>query len=277
MREWIGPVLAGPAKHLLRLARDPEYRIYCGLDAALGGKARLHECRARVHNLNLEIPDAASFLASYKEIFVDRTLDFPWPGEDPRILDLGANIGLSVLAFKRAHPRARITALEPDPSLFEILKRNVHGNGFTDVTLIPKAAWHEAARLPFVPDGADGGKTVARSTESTAAMRALEVEALSLPDLLRDQSFDYVKMDIEGAERAVLPACAGLLGKTSFIVVEYHGGTGGSSALASVLGPLEAAGFQIQVHTVRSPRHPFLEQGRGGDYDLILHIYGSRR
>jgi hypothetical protein len=30
------------------------------------------------------------------------------------------------------------------------------------------------------------------------------------------------------------------------------------------------------VHTVRSPAHPFLDDGTARDYDLILHIYGSR-
>ncbi len=277
MREWFGPLIEAPAKHLLRLARDREYRTFCGLDAALGGAPRFQERRARVGGLRLVIPDAASFLISYREIFVERTLDFQWLGEEPRILDLGANIGLSVLAFKRAYPRARITALEPDPRLFDVLKRNVHGNGFSDVTLIQKAAWSEATKLPFVPDGADGGRALPRNSESTVTMKVTEVEALSLPDLLREQSFDYVKMDIEGAERTVVPACAGLLGKVSRVFVEYHGYPNEKPALASVAGPLEDAGFQIQIHTVRSAPHPFLEDGPGHDCHLILHIYGTRR
>ena len=276
MMEWLGPLVLGPAKHLLRLAREPEYRTYCRLEASLGRIPRFRECRARVHGLNLAIPDAASFLISYREIFVERTLAFPWSGAEPRILDLGSNIGLSVLAFKRAFPRARVTALEPDPHLFEILSRNVHGNGFTDVALVAKAAWREAARLRFVPDGADGGRAFAPGAQPAAAGRALEVDAIDIPALLREEQYDFVKMDIEGAESAVIPASAGALGKVSYIFVEYHGVSTEKPALASVVGPLEEAGFRIQVHTVRSPAHPFLEGGSGREYDLILHIYGSR-
>ena len=282
MTGWLGPLVQEPAKHLIRLARDAEYRTFCWLEASLGGMPRFRETRARVHGLNLAIPDPASFLISYREIFVERTLAFPWSGAEPRILDLGSNIGLSVLAFKRAFPRARVTAVEPDPSLFEILTRNVHGNGFTDVTLLSKAAWREAARLRFVPDGADGGRAlvpgvqIQPGAESARAAETLEVDAIDIPALLREEPFDFVKIDIEGAERAVIPASVEALGKVSYIFVEYHGISTEKPALAEVIGPLERAGFRIQVHTVRSPAHPFLERDAVRDYDLILHIYGSR-
>jgi FkbM family methyltransferase len=277
MIEWFGPLVQGPAKHLLRLARDRDYRSYCSLDAKLRSVPRRQECRARVGEWNLAIPDAASFLSSYREIFVERTLDFPPDKDEPRILDLGANIGLSVLAFKQRHPRARVTALEPDPSLFQILTQNVHGNGFTDVTLIPKAAWREDARLPFAPDGADGGRAIlGPSLGADPSARRLDVEAIGLPELLRREAFDYIKMDIEGAERVVLPACAGLLGGVSRMFVEYHGAAHETSALGSVLAPLEEAGFHIQVQTVRSARHPFLDGESGPGFDLILHIYATR-
>lgn len=291
---WFRPLVEGPAKHLLRLARDPEYRAYCRLDASLGGRPRFQECHARVHGMNLVIPDSASFLISFHEIFVERTLAFPWSGAEPRILDLGSNIGLSVLAFKRAFPRALVTAVEPDPRLFEVLRRNVHGNGFADVTLIQKAAWSEATRLRFLPDGADGGRTFSpdagptspgvvssspgavSSSPGAAVGNALDVEAVDIPALLREERFDFVKMDIEGAERVVIPASAGALDRVSFIFVEYHGASTEKPVLASVVGPLEKAGFRIQVHTVRSPDHPFLKGDANQDYNLILHIFGSR-
>lgn len=277
MMEWLAPLVQGPAKHVLRLARDRDYRAFCSLDAKLRGVPRFQERHVKVDGWSLTVPDAASFLSSYHEIFVERTLDVPQDRDEPRILDLGANIGLSVLAFKRRHPRARITALEPDPSLFQILTQNVHGNGFTDVTLLQRAAWTEATRLPFEPDGADGGRAVVtRSSGVEPGARWVDVEAISVPDLLRRETFDYVKMDIEGAERQVLPACAGLLGGVSRMFVEYHGAAHEPSALGAVLAPLEAAGFHIQVQTVRSPRHPFLEDGAGLGLDLILHLYAMR-
>src|ERR1700675_3524001 len=105
------------------------------------------------------------------------------------------------------------------------------------------------------PTGADGGRTLAPGPGSAEAGSALEVEAIDIPELLRRETYDFVKMDIEGAERAVIPASAGALGNVSHIFVEYHGNSSEKPALASVVGPLEEAGFRIQVHTVRSPDH----------------------
>ena len=267
-------VVRRTARPWVRLAREPEFRTLCRLRLALQGVPRHRECRARVHGLDLVIPDAASFLASYREIFVERTLAFHAAGDAPRILDLGANIGMSVLYFKRLYPRARVTALEPDPAMFPCLTRNVHGNGFTDVTLIQRAAWHSTTRLEFLPDGADGGRTFAAGAEPMGAK--VEVESVDVPALLGNERFDFVKMDIEGAEHSVLPACADALGGVRQIFVEYHGSSSVPSAMGAVLGTLERSGFHVQVHTVRSAEHPLLESGDAPGCDLILHLYGSR-
>jgi predicted O-methyltransferase YrrM len=42
----------------------------------------------------------------------------------PLILDCGANVGVSVLYFKRLYPDAEIIAFEPDEDVFAILKQN---------------------------------------------------------------------------------------------------------------------------------------------------------
>src|SRR5688572_8635835 len=60
--------------------------------------------------------DGASFVASYSEIFKRGIYRFETPSESPQIIDCGANIGLSVIYFKRLFPAARITAFEADPT-----------------------------------------------------------------------------------------------------------------------------------------------------------------
>ena len=44
------------------------------------------------------------------------------------ILDCGANIGLSVLYFKKCFPTCKILAFEPNPDVYEILKKNIELN-----------------------------------------------------------------------------------------------------------------------------------------------------
>jgi len=263
------PMVSGPARHVQRLAADPEYRTLARLESALGRLPRATPCRARVHGWNLEIPDAASFLSSYREIFVDRRHAFPWPGPaPPRILDLGANIGLSVLFFKHLHPRARILALEADPGMFRILERNLRGNGFDDVERIARAAWNADTRLPFAPDGADGGRV------ALSGPAPLEVAAVDLGALLRGRDFDFVKVDVEGAEDVVLPACRETLQRARYLAVEYHSIPGRRQSLADLLRLMEECGFRVHVHSVISSPTPFVEVRPHAGFDLQLHLFG---
>jgi FkbM family methyltransferase len=275
------PLLAGPARHVLRLASDPEYRTLAILESRLGRRARRAPCQVRVHGWRLEVPDAASFLSTWRDIFVERLYEFPWQeSRPPRILDLGANIGLSVLYFAGRYPGARVVALEPDPDIFRVLERNVAASGFTGVELVPRAAWTEAARLAFWPDGADGGRLQPdpgdgggpASGGPRVARSPVEVEAVSLPELLARERFDVVKMDIEGAEEAVVPACRGVLGGIRFAAIEYHSTAGRPQALAAVLEALQANGFRIHAREAVANPSPFQGPRAQDGFDLQLHV-----
>jgi FkbM family methyltransferase len=41
----------------------------------------------------------------------------------PYIIDAGANIGLSIIYFKKKYPNSKIVAFEPDKLIFNILKK----------------------------------------------------------------------------------------------------------------------------------------------------------
>jgi len=44
------------------------------------------------------------------------------------VIDIGANVGQSSYAFRRIFQDAEIHAFEPNPSIFEVLKENLHGS-----------------------------------------------------------------------------------------------------------------------------------------------------
>ena len=41
------------------------------------------------------------------------------------VIDCGANIGMSITYFKRLYPKSKIIGFEPDPKIFETLKKNI--------------------------------------------------------------------------------------------------------------------------------------------------------
>jgi len=265
---FIKPLYHEPAKHIYRLIFEVEYRKYRLLESKLRKIPRFRECRARVHGWELSIPDSASFLSTYKSIFTDRIYAFKFDGDEPRILDLGANIGLSVLFFKKLYPKAHITAFEADPKIFGYLTRNVHGNGYTDVQLVNKAAWHENTTLQFSAEGADGGRAAFAGDGNI-----INIEAIDINQFLKDHQFDFLKMDIEGAEEFVLPACKDHLAAFQYVFLEYHSKLGRKQCLDRIIGLLAEAGFRIHLHTVKCSPSPFVEISLNAGFDLELNIF----
>src|SRR5262249_54931953 len=88
----------------------------------LGKMPRLRETTVGLMGRRVRIPDGASFVHMYREIFRREIYRFRCEREDPFIIDGGANIGLGILYFRKIFPRSRILAFEPDPKIFAILQ-----------------------------------------------------------------------------------------------------------------------------------------------------------
>jgi FkbM family methyltransferase len=262
------PIFIQPLRHIYKLVTVPEYFTYSLLWSHIKSGKRYHEYHVKVNNWKLTIPDNLSFLSSYKEIFVDKIYAFEWENQSPNILDIGSNIGLSILFFKSLYPDAKITGFEADSKIFKYLEKNINENSISHVTLINKAIWYENTSLDFVSEGADAGKI----SDDEGNMR---VEAVDILDILSHQKFDFLKMDIEGAEEFVIPRCRGFLNDIKFIFIEYHSKLGQKQCLDQILLILKEAGFRIHICGVNSNSlSPFLEIKIQSGFDLQLNIFG---
>ncbi len=264
-------VLREPIYWLKRLISEKDYRIYLSLQVKLAGIPRFTECRLKLYEWDLVIPDAASFITTYAEIFVEQIYKIRFEEEAPYILDLGANIGLSVLYLKRLYPKARITAFEADSRIFSCLEQNIKGNGYSDVLLVNKAVWHENATLQFCSEGGDGGRVAWNGDTST-----VEVQAQDIRELLAGRTVDFLKMDIEGAEDLVLQASREYLPAVRKIFVEYHSRAGEHQQLDKIISVLAGAGFRLHLQSAFSSPSPFVERRVHSGYDLQMNIFGWR-
>ena len=163
---------------------------------------RFTKTMVRASGLSIDIIDKLSFVFMYQEIFGKEIYKFNSKSEQVIIVDCGANIGLSVMYFKRLYPAARIIAFEPDPIAFEVLRANVVRNGFSGVELHNSALWSIDGESSFVPDGADGG----RLSVASAGPGLVNVKVESLRRYLGPR-IDMLKIDIEGAEFEVSRGC----------------------------------------------------------------------
>jgi FkbM family methyltransferase len=121
--------------------------------------------------------------------------------ENPRVIvDAGANIGMATLYFAGRFPSARILAIEPEPSNFELLERNC--GHLKNVTLIRAALWPLREGLMVEDQSVEKWKyrvTKRVGPESGAA----NVPSITIPEMLERfqiDDIDLLKLDIEGSE-----------------------------------------------------------------------------
>ena len=262
----------GGLKHALKLVRDPDYRTWCYLEGRYSHYPRFRELKLTADGLLLHVPDSASFLSSWREIFYRKIYRFQCGKPDPVIVDLGANIGLSVIFFKRLFPKSYLVAYEADPYIFRFLQENVSRNVMEEVSLYQQAVWDSDGCLQFRSDHADGGTVVRDANYETTKVKSIDIRRI----LSSFNQIDLLKMDIEGAERTVIPAAGALLDHVQRIFVEYHSSIGEKQNLAEVLHHLEEAGFRLKIETISAGISPFQTECNNSGFDLQLNIWGKR-
>lgn len=215
--------------------------------------------------------DGPSFYHSFREIFVEEIYAFDAQTASPRIVDGGANVGLSILFFKKLYPESRIIGFEPSPKVFAVLQQNIDTCGFSDVELVRKALWIQDTELRFHQDGADAGHVV----QGEDAEETISVTACSLRPFLQEP-VDLLKLDIEGAEVDVLRDCASELTNVRNLFVEYHSFADQPQRFNELTGVLSAAGFRYQIHTQFASRQPLRTRTLQAGMDLQLNVFGYR-
>jgi FkbM family methyltransferase len=146
------------------------------------------------------------------------------------ILDIGSNIGASIIYFHRQFPNARIFGFEPHPETFGVLKKNVahlqrvaifkYGLGATNQRI--------AVRADSVNYGAFNTRGAFKDRGHPSA--PVECEVRRLDDVLRELGLaqvDLIKIDCEGAEADVFSTLPDvILNECQWIVGEFHDHSG---------------------------------------------------
>jgi FkbM family methyltransferase len=218
-----------------------------------------------------DIVDAASFVYMFEEIFEHQIYKFNADTDTPTIIDCGANVGLSILYFKRLFPESRIIAFEPDRIIFGVLENNVRRFNLSNVKLFNKAVWSSETLLKFVPDGADGG----RVTHTESSQDYYEVPTVRLSKYL-NAKIDFLKLDIEGAESEVLVECRNRLERVKNLFVEYHSFADQPQKIHTIIEVLAGAGFLLHFHTPVKSLQPFYFRETKNSMDMQVNIFAYR-
>lgn len=122
-------------------------------------------------------------------------------GRGARILDVGANIGNHMIYFEKFLDPKEVILIEPQPAAIEILRLNASLNNLNraDFSLLGQALGDKAGRgkLETADPKNLGGTVCHYDPEGTVAINRGDV-------LLGSRQVDFIKIDVEGQEIAVL-------------------------------------------------------------------------
>lgn len=181
------------------------------------------------------------------EVFVNGTYAFRTREARPRVIDGGANIGLTSLFFKALYPSAQLTAIEPEPLAFARLSDTIARNGLRDVRLINAALAERDGATTLYRNPLDAGSITASVNQTRGGGLARDVAAIRLSSLI-DEPVDFLKLDVEGAEYGVLRdlVATGTILRVRQAVIEYHDIDSEPGGVDGLIRALESSGMRIE-------------------------------
>ena len=152
-------------------------------------------------------------------MLVDQNYALPFTELNPMfIIDAGANIGLAAVYFANVYPKAKIYAIEPEQSNYELLLQNIQQ--YSNIQAFKAALWNNATRLEI--SNCEAKKWAFQVKE----LRNGSIIGVTVDDLLEKSGHDQIdilKIDIEGGEKEIFSfGYDKWLGKVGLIILELH-------------------------------------------------------
>jgi FkbM family methyltransferase len=174
------------------------------------------------------------------------------------VIDVGANIGYYALLFGALMQNTgRIICLEPDPSNLNELRLNVNNNHLEKLVAIEAVA----------AGSYDGSARFAPGLNSYASPTGSMTVPIRKIDSLSLSKVDFIKIDVEGYEGAVLDGAIETIGKfypTVFLELHPHLLT--KHTHKEIISTLKNTYGQVMAYRPR----------RGNVFQRILQVYGVR-
>jgi FkbM family methyltransferase len=154
-----------------------------------------------------------------RQVLINREYEPPVPLLPSVIVDAGANIGLTSVYFANRYPGAKILAIEPEISNFEMMVKNTAP--YKTIVPIHGALWSKSTSVG-VSGVAEFSHWGARVSEEPSVGSA---RAYTVSDLMIEHQIDFIdilKLDIEGAEVEVFETSDPWIDRVGMLAVETH-------------------------------------------------------
>jgi FkbM family methyltransferase len=221
-----------------------------------------------------ELPDGTRFWINMQDRYVSRAIhlnDYEQketlfirktvrPGM--RVLDIGANLGwFTVQMAKLVGPCGHVASFEPRSDLFHYLSRTVRENKLDNVSLHNCALGDHVGEveLQWPADGINPGGTKLKTTEVISNRMLYQKTVMRVLDKEIGDEIDFIKIDVEGAEKLVFGGGQRILTQSRPIIM--------SELSPDALRQVSKIGFDEYMALLQSMgyrAHQFAEHGEVG-------------
>jgi FkbM family methyltransferase len=174
------------------------------------------------------------------EVYISRTYELAERLDPERVelvVDMGANVGFSVLLWLTRFRRCQVIAFEPHPGHAAQLRRHLDLNDAAGRVILHEAAAGSSERDLVLTD-LGSSSTVLESGEG------LPVRVVDVFPLLVNRRIDLMKVDIEGGEYEILEDPRFVTLDVRALIMEWHKRE--QRGRRDVLDRLAALGFRTQ-------------------------------
>lgn len=168
----------------------------------------------------------ASDPAVFRQVIRQRGYDFLPPDYRPElVIDCGANVGYTSAYFLSRFPGCKVIAVEPDPTNFVVLKKNLAPYG-DRVKLVHSGVWSHGANLRMSEEFFRDGREWARMVRECRPGEETQFTATDIGTLFRESGADRIgilKIDVEKSEKEIFARnYESWIDKVDAIAIELH-------------------------------------------------------
>lgn len=183
---------------------------------------------------------------TFREIFIDNIYNIPLHIYPKTIIDAGGNIGLASRFFKHKYPESQVVLIEVDPENCKMVQKNL--NTYSNLIVLNKGLYNTNTYFKI--------KDMYNATNSYVVEEATQddydIESVTISDIIQEnnwESVDLLKIDIEGAEKALFSShYEGWLPKVAIIMIETHDRMVAQCSI-TVMKALDMYGFGLYTTT----------------------------
>jgi FkbM family methyltransferase len=166
------------------------------------------------------------------------------------VVDVGANVGLYTVLFSRlVGESGKVTAIEPDPVLFEALKTTCRLNSLTNVKPYNVAAGATSGAGVFSQSLLHSGDGRMGQWPASDLRRSVDVRVATIDEIAAGGRVDFIKIDVQGWEGEVIKGMHQVLTSNPAVQICFEYWPSGLRAAGfdpkALLAALENYGFQI--------------------------------